>query len=176
MTHEGFAKKKWELEIRSEHILELFEEEKVVYFSPDAEEVCGELEEDKIYVIGGIVDRDRLKGVSYKTCKEKEIRAVRLPINECGVLEEGEKFPNKSLNVNTMYNVLLKYSECGEWKEALRPLLPTRRGFKTRGGKGGVEGGGKGEKEEGMEGEKEEGKGDEKEEEERPVEAVTTKE
>ena len=138
-THDGFAKKKWELESHSEHVFEVFSDqiENIVYFSPDAEDVCGELEEDKVYVIGGIVDRDRLKGVSFKASQEKEIKAVRLPINECGLLEEGEKFPNKSLNVNTMYNVLLGYSEHQNWKDALRPVLPTRRGFKTQGAKEG---------------------------------------
>ena len=120
--------------MHSEHLEEVFADQakNIVYFSPDAEEVCEKLEEDKIYVIGGIVDRDRLKGATYKASQEKEIKALRLPINECGLLEEGEKFPSKSLNVNTMYQVLLGYLEHQNWKDALRPVLPSRRGFQTQ--------------------------------------------
>ena len=125
-AHNGFEK--WDLQFHSEHFLELFLEKDIIYFSPDAEEVCKELEKDKVYIIGGIVDRDRLKGVTVDQATELGIKCVRLPINECGLIEEGN-FPKKSLNVNHVYEILLGYSEFGNWKDALGPVLPTRKKF-----------------------------------------------
>merc|ERR1712137_1199609 len=42
----------------------------LVYPSPDAEEPLMSVESDKVYVIGGLCDRDRKRNVTKQKCKE----------------------------------------------------------------------------------------------------------
>eukprot|EP01094_Clydonella_sp_ATCC50884_P023647 TRINITY_DN5728_c0_g1_i1.p1 TRINITY_DN5728_c0_g1~~TRINITY_DN5728_c0_g1_i1.p1 ORF type:complete len:176 (+),score=39.06 TRINITY_DN5728_c0_g1_i1:590-1117(+) len=67
----------------------------VYYLSPEADEVLWEIERDAVYVIGGIVDRNRLKGTSLERAKADNVKCVRLPIAESLKRPVGN-----SLNVN----------------------------------------------------------------------------
>jgi tRNA (guanine9-N1)-methyltransferase len=110
--------------------LDVFERERIVYLSPDSPNVLRELDDDKVYVIGGIVDRDRMKGSSQKRAEELGVSTARLPIHEPDLFPDGRKFPHKSLNVNAVAEILFSYAHCRSWAEALQPHLPTRRGFR----------------------------------------------
>jgi tRNA (guanine9-N1)-methyltransferase len=48
-----------------------------VYLSADAEEEIHELSSDKVYVIGGIVDRNRHKGLCAARAKEMGVKTAR---------------------------------------------------------------------------------------------------
>lgn len=48
----------------------------------DSETVLDEFEERDVYVIGGVVDRNRYKGLTKRIAEEKNIRTARFPLDD----------------------------------------------------------------------------------------------
>jgi tRNA (guanine9-N1)-methyltransferase len=51
-----------------------------VYLTADAETVLDDLDMSKIYIIGGLVDQNRWKGITLKKSTEQGIQSAKLPI------------------------------------------------------------------------------------------------
>jgi len=95
----------------------------VVYLTKDSENTLEKLDNSKLYVIGGIVDRNRLKGITSKKSKDLKISTGKLPID--GHLKVAA---TKVLTCNHVFEILLKYREYdGDWKRALLDVLPERK-------------------------------------------------
>jgi tRNA (guanine9-N1)-methyltransferase len=95
----------------------------LVYLTSDSETTLEHLDDSKIYVIGGIVDRNRLKGITIEKANELGIETAKLPIEEHLKL-----VATKVLTVNHVFEILLKYRELGnDWKRALLEVLPQRK-------------------------------------------------
>ena len=124
-----------------------------MYLTSDAEETLTTLEPDTAYIIGGIVDRNSLKGATALKAQSQGVRAAKLPIKEHVAMAA-----THVLTVNHVFELLLHYQRCGSWGDAIAAVLPQRKGATLRGG-----GGGGGEEEGGAE--EEEG-GDERDEKE----------
>jgi tRNA (guanine9-N1)-methyltransferase len=56
------------------------QKENLVYLTADSETVLDELDLKKIYIIGGLVDRNRWKGITMKKASEQGIQTAKLPI------------------------------------------------------------------------------------------------
>lgn len=54
-----------------------YPKDKIVYLSADADETLTELKKDELYVIGGIVDRNRYKNLTLDKAADLEIRAAK---------------------------------------------------------------------------------------------------
>ena len=54
-----------------------YPKDKMVYLSADAEETLTELKDDEVYVIGGIVDRNRYKYLTLNKAKELGYRCAK---------------------------------------------------------------------------------------------------
>lgn len=76
----GFEK--WMIEKESRSYIETFHDHKesLVYLTADAETVLDELDPQKIYIIGGLVDRNRWKGITMKKATDQGIQSAKLPI------------------------------------------------------------------------------------------------
>ena len=96
---------------------------RLVYLSPDAEEVLEEVDADTVYIIGGIVDL-AAHGVAWSLPKANAagIRAARLPIRE-----HLPKVTNQILNIDTALKVLCEKYSGKAWTEALEAALPSRQ-------------------------------------------------
>uniref|UniRef100_A0A8D0C797 tRNA methyltransferase 10 homolog A n=1 Tax=Salvator merianae TaxID=96440 RepID=A0A8D0C797_SALMN len=111
--------------IKSEHYSELMKKEDLVYLTSDSPDVLNELDESKAYVIGGLVDHNHHKGITYKTAQEQGISHAQLPL---GIFVKMNS--RKVLAVNHVFEIILAYLEKRDWKEAFFAVLPQRKGAK----------------------------------------------
>ena len=105
-----------------------------VYLSPDAEEELDDVSEDKIYIIGGIVDRTVIQNLSMN-----RVNGIKND-NNCGIKIVTKKLPllkyikdvkNTVLNINTVVEILSLYADMDkdkkDWKSVLEQALPKRK-------------------------------------------------
>lgn len=106
--------------------IELFPPEQLVYLTADSPNVLRHYDHNKVYIVGGMVDRKIQSGLSLANAKRLKLATARLPLNEYLHWEVGAK----NLTLNQMIRILLSLKETGQWLEALK-FVPTRkhRGF-----------------------------------------------
>ncbi len=97
-------------------------QKQLVYLTSDAEEVLESLDPCCAYVIGGIVDRNRLKGATFNKATGQGVRTAKLPIKENFALS-----CTHVLTVNHVFEILLNFSACGSWPQAIEQVLPKRK-------------------------------------------------
>ncbi|ORM41115.1 tRNA (guanine(9)-N1)-methyltransferase [Babesia sp. Xinjiang] len=112
----------WMCTLEYKSVEELFDIEKVVYLSADAEEVLEDISQDGIYVIGGIVDRNRLKGIALNRSKHIGAKCKRLPIKEYVQLTQSHV-----LSITACVSIFLNYTLHRNWVKALTESIPKRK-------------------------------------------------
>ena len=75
----------WAVTLHSEHwsVALSKHRESLVYLTADAEEEIETLDPKCFYIIGGLVDRNKLKRICFNRAEEHGIRTARLPIASC---------------------------------------------------------------------------------------------
>ncbi|GMT32282.1 hypothetical protein PFISCL1PPCAC_23579, partial [Pristionchus fissidentatus] len=118
-------------DVSAKNLKDLFPPADCVYLSPDGEEEMEEVEDDKVYVIGGIVDRVAEHGISKKASKDAAdgdgIKSVRLPIDRYVKWQSGARF----LTLTAVMGILQEVHERGgkgekAWEEAMKRYIPAR--------------------------------------------------
>ncbi|XP_038034673.2 tRNA methyltransferase 10 homolog A isoform X1 [Anas platyrhynchos] len=112
-----------DIQIRTEHYSELIKKEDLVYLTSDSPDVLSDLDEKKAYVIGGLVDHNHHKGITYKKAVEQGIGHAQLPLGNFVKMNS-----RKVLAVNHVFEIILAYLEKKDWKEAFFSVLPQRKG------------------------------------------------
>ncbi|KAF8729603.1 hypothetical protein HU200_017551 [Digitaria exilis] len=115
---------KWIIEKAAKPYLEAFEDHKenLVYLTADAETVLDDLDMSKIYIIGGLVDRNRWKGITLKKAAEQGIQSAKLPIGNYLKMSSSQV-----LTVNQVFEIMLKFVETRDWKTAFFHVIPQRK-------------------------------------------------
>ncbi|KUF96411.1 Calcium permeable stress-gated cation channel 1 [Phytophthora nicotianae] len=108
----------------SKSYMDLFKKESLVYLTADSPNTITKLSRDKVYIIGGIVDRNRLKGITYEKAVEQGIETAKLPLDI--VVEMGSA--TRVLTVNHVFEILAQFSEIKDWAQATLSTLPSRKG------------------------------------------------
>lgn len=100
----------------------------IVYLTSESDETLTELKPYSTYIIGGLVDKNREKGICYKRARQSGVKTARLPIGEFMELQS-----RKVLATNHVNEIMLKWLECRDWGEAFMKVIPKRKGGKLRG-------------------------------------------
>ncbi|KAI0397584.1 hypothetical protein F5Y17DRAFT_349409 [Xylariaceae sp. FL0594] len=95
----------------------------IVYLTADSPYTLERLEPNTCYVVGGIIDKNREKGLCYKIAREKKVRTAKLPIGEYMVLQH-----RHILATNHVVEIMLKWLETGDWATAFMQVIPSRKG------------------------------------------------
>lgn len=99
----------------------------LVYLTADGESTLETLDSNCAYIIGGIVDRNRLKGATFNKASQQGIRTAKLPIKEyCDIKS------TPVLTVNHVLEILLSFSRCGSWADAFQCILPQRKAVSAK--------------------------------------------
>jgi tRNA (guanine9-N1)-methyltransferase len=115
-------------------------EPQIVYLTSDSPNTLTVLSPNTSYIIGGIVDKNRHKGLCYKRACELGIPTAKLPIGEYMTMQS-----RSVLAINHVVEIMLKWLETGGWGEAFLSVIPKRKEarLKKKGGDGDEDAGGK---------------------------------
>ncbi|KAF1843707.1 uncharacterized protein K460DRAFT_368563 [Cucurbitaria berberidis CBS 394.84] len=105
------------------------EEGEIVYLSAESDNVLTHLKPNSTYIIGGLVDKNRHKGICHKRAVERGIKTAKLPIGE--FLEMNSR---QVLVTNHVLEIMLKWMESGDWGKAFMEVIPKRKGGKLKDG------------------------------------------
>ena len=100
----------------------------VVYLTSDSQYTLTELRPYSTYIIGGLVDKNRHKGICYKRAMDRGVRTAKLPIKE--FMEMNSRL---TLTTNQAYEILVRWLELGDWGEAFTRVMPRRKGAVLKG-------------------------------------------
>ena len=107
---------------------ELIQTGEVVYLTSDSPNTLTELRPYSTYIIGGLVDRNRHKGVCYKRAMERGVKTAKLPIGD--YMQMSSRFV---LATNHVVEIMLRWLELGDWGKAFLQVMPKRKGGVLRG-------------------------------------------
>lgn len=116
----------WDMENHSECYTEVFKDHKkedLVYLTADSPNTITELDNSKVYIIGGLVDHNQHKGICYKKAQAQGISHGKFPIKEHVSIGDYSTV----LTVNHVVALMLAQLEKKDWKEALTSALPPRK-------------------------------------------------
>ncbi|THV53644.1 hypothetical protein BGAL_0045g00030 [Botrytis galanthina] len=99
----------------------------IVYLSSDSENTLTTLSPYTTYVIGGIVDKNRHKGLCYKRACDAGIPTAKLPIGEYMTMQS-----RTVLTVNHVMEIMIRWLETGDWGKAFLKVIPKRKEAKLK--------------------------------------------
>lgn len=108
-----------------------------IYLSSDSPDTLTRLRPHSVYVIGGLVDKNRHKGACARKAAALGLRTARLPIAE--YLRMASR---QVLATNHVAEIALRWLEGGEWGRAFVEVVPKRKGGELREREGDGEGDG----------------------------------
>lgn len=120
----GFER--WDVHASDDDHISCFGKENVVYLSSESENELHELEEGKAYIIGGLVDHNRSKGLCHRLAEEQGVEHARLPIGNCLIMKT-----RQVLTIDQVFAILLNKTQGMSWTDALLAAIPQRKGAKA---------------------------------------------
>lgn len=123
-SFEAIGVRGWTVHVHEAPVWELFDKEKLVVLSPDAEEELEDVREDLVYVVGGLVDRTVDKNRSASQAREHGAgtQLRKLPVKRFAPLGA-----HPVLNIDTVVRILARWLQNGgDWSAAFEECLPHR--------------------------------------------------
>ncbi|KAJ2741111.1 tRNA methyltransferase 10 [Coemansia sp. BCRC 34301] len=118
--HQGWSRD--HVVIEGKEYVELFGREELVYLTADSPNVIEELDPKKVYVIGGIVDKNRYPRLTLEKAEQQGIAHAQLPIGRYVQMAS-----RKVMTVNQIFEMLLRFVEVPDWKAAFMDVIPARK-------------------------------------------------
>lgn len=110
---------------------DLKEQGEVVYLTSESPHTLTELLPYSTYIIGGLVDHNRHKGICYKKAEDLGLKTAKLPIGD--YMRMNSRYV---LATNHVVEVMLNWLESGDWGQAFLKALPKRKGGVLKNGDG----------------------------------------
>lgn len=104
------------------------DEGEVVYLSAESDVTLERLKPNSTYIIGGLVDKNRHKGLCYKRAMDRGIKTAKLPIGEFLQMKS-----RQVLVTNHVLEIMLKWLEFDDWGKAFMEVIPKRKGGVLKG-------------------------------------------
>ncbi|KAL2831254.1 guanine-1-methyltransferase-domain-containing protein [Aspergillus pseudoustus] len=105
------------------------EDGEIVYLSSDSSETLTELKPYSTYIIGGLVDKNRHKGICHKRATEMGIKTAKLPIGDYIQMAS-----RSVLATNHVVEIMVRWLQLQDWGEAFMQTIPPRKGGVLRDG------------------------------------------
>ncbi|KEF62827.1 uncharacterized protein A1O9_00800 [Exophiala aquamarina CBS 119918] len=99
----------------------------IIYLTSDSPNTLSTLRPYSTYIVGGLVDKNRHKGICYRTACDRGVQTAKLPIGEYLEMQS-----RKVLTTNHVVEIMIRYLECGNWGEAFLKVIPKRKGGRLR--------------------------------------------
>ncbi|XP_074876054.1 tRNA methyltransferase 10 homolog B [Buteo buteo] len=126
--NDGFSN--YLMDTTEESYLDLFPLDAIVYLTPDSENVLEDIDPNKVYVLGGLVDESIHKKLTLQRAREQSLQTARLPIREYMVKTTNTKnYHSETLAVNQVFDVLSTYYETRSWPAALKAGVSSGKGY-----------------------------------------------
>jgi len=120
---------KWRIKFSEEDYMKLYPKEDLVYLTADATDIMTTIDPSKVYIIGGLVDRNRYKNITFNRAKDQGIKTAKLPLDQYVDIKNATKV----LTVNHVFSILLKYIDTKDWAKAFVDVLPLRKHIEVLG-------------------------------------------
>ncbi|XP_001638445.3 tRNA methyltransferase 10 homolog B isoform X2 [Nematostella vectensis] len=112
---------------------DVFAADETIYLTPDSPNVLESLDSRMVYVIGGLVDHTVLKNVTKRKAEVCSLKTARLPLDEyMDMVHSGNHNYSRVLSINQVFDILLKFYETKDWRQALLSGVPARKGFTVK--------------------------------------------
>ncbi|KAM9251262.1 tRNA methyltransferase 10 homolog B [Cariama cristata] len=126
--NDGFSN--YLMDTTQESYLDLFPLDAIVYLTPDSENVLEDIDPNKVYVLGGLVDESIHKKLTLQRAEEQSLQTARLPIREYMVKTVNTKnYHSETLAINQVFDVLSTYYETRSWPAALKAGVSSGKGY-----------------------------------------------
>ncbi|KAL3482457.1 guanine-1-methyltransferase-domain-containing protein [Aspergillus californicus] len=99
------------------------EDGEIVYLSSDSSDTLTELKPYSTYIIGGLVDKNRHKGICHRRATELGIRTAKLPIGDYIQMAS-----RSILATNHVVEIMVRWLQLQDWGEAFMKTIPPRKG------------------------------------------------
>ncbi|KAL2835068.1 hypothetical protein BDW59DRAFT_137051 [Aspergillus cavernicola] len=99
------------------------EDGEIVYLSSDSPDTLTELKPYSTYIIGGLVDKNRHKGICHKRATEMGIKTAKLPIGDYVQMTS-----RSVLATNHVVEIMIRWLQLQDWGDAFMKTLPPRKG------------------------------------------------
>ncbi|KAJ2520746.1 tRNA (guanine(9)-N(1))-methyltransferase [Coemansia sp. RSA 1939] len=102
--------------------LDLFPAGRLVYLTADSPNVIESLDSASVYVIGGIVDKNRFPRLTLEKAAAQGIAHAQLPIAKYVRMAT-----RKVMTVNQIFEMLVRFLAVGDWERAFVDVIPSRK-------------------------------------------------
>ncbi|KAJ2726891.1 tRNA (guanine(9)-N(1))-methyltransferase [Coemansia sp. Benny D115] len=119
--HLGWSKDHIVMHEKGEY-LDLFQKEDLVYLTADSPNEVQTLDPTKVYVVGGIVDKNRYPRLTLDKAESQGIAHARLPIGQYVRMST-----RKVMTVNQIFEMLIGYVATNDWRTAFLATIPERK-------------------------------------------------
>lgn len=114
----------WPIMVSDKSLTDVHDVKRIVYLTHDAETVLDALDPTDVYVIGGIVDRNRLKGATLRKAQQLNVRVAKFNLDDNVLLQHGTRV----LTINHCVEILTHAANGMSWYDAYKKVLPVRKG------------------------------------------------